>query len=446
MADFGEQYRQAFSSLGRPLRRQDGIPEKELLAAEKQLGLRVPAALRDYYRIAGRADDFNCAHDELLPPTSWTIESRRLVFMVENQSVLSYALPVGPQPVGDNPPVFWGQDDEPIRWYKAIGRCTDFLMVMLHVQAAFCGAMPYHNTAQVRPGLRKVLDRDWSFVGELHSMRAYHKPGRVVCFVKDWNGSGRVFVGVSREADLAAVAHELSLLWEDPPHPAFDAKGVKISYSVQGEGEAVLLIHGLFSSSVLEWAVAGTTDLLAENYRVIALDLPGHGISDKPTKETAYGLELVEDVVRIMDHLKVSKVHIVASCLGSIIAAKLIAKHPDRVLSAALGGMGWLRHGGFAHNVFQNFRQTASKAIVACARTLGKLTLSKKEVEAIRIPVIILVGECDEVVKKRYIEPLRIVRRDWRVINIRRADHLNCPAKPQSKEEIAKWLAKQVQR
>jgi hypothetical protein len=66
MADFGEQYRQVFAYLGRPLRRQDGIPEKEVLVAEKQLGLRVPVALRDYYRVAGRADDFNCAHDRLV--------------------------------------------------------------------------------------------------------------------------------------------------------------------------------------------------------------------------------------------------------------------------------------------------------------------------------------------------------------------------------------------
>jgi hypothetical protein len=57
--EVAQQYRHAFASLGRPLRRRDGIPQKEILAAEKHLGLRVPTAVREYYRVAGRADDFN---------------------------------------------------------------------------------------------------------------------------------------------------------------------------------------------------------------------------------------------------------------------------------------------------------------------------------------------------------------------------------------------------
>ncbi len=446
MADFGEQYRQAFASLGRPLRRRDGIPQKELLAAEKRLGLRVPAALRQYYRVAGRADDFNRAHERLLRPADWSIESRKLVFMVENQGVFPYGIPAGPQPSGDDPPVFVGEDDEPERWYKVNGRCSAFLLVMLHAQAAYGEAMLYHNTAQVRAGLRRVLDRDWSFVGELHGMRFYHKPGRVIGFEREGDDFAQVYVGASREAELAAVARDLSLEWEEPPFPAFSAKGVKITYSVQGEGEPVVLLHGLFGSSVFEWTVPGTTALLAEKCQVIALDLPGHGSSDRPTTEKAYGLELVKDVIRLMDHLQIKKAHIVGNCLGGIVAAKLMATHPDRVLSGTLAGMGWLRGRGFAQKVFEHFRQTADNAVRTCARTLGKLALTKEEVEAIRVPVIILVGERDEVVKKLYVEPLRTVRKDWRVVTIRRATHLNCHTKPQFKEEIAKWLARQARR
>jgi pimeloyl-ACP methyl ester carboxylesterase len=443
VTDFVEEYRQAFNLLGRRLRHRDEIPHKELLAAEKQLGLRLPAALREYYRVAGRADDFNRAHDRLLRPADCTIESRKLVFMVENQAVILYGIPAGPQPIGDDPPVFMGYNDEPIRWYKVNGRCSAFLLVMLHVQAAFGGAMPNCASAQVRAGLRKVLDRGWSFVGEFYQMRAYHKPGRVICFEKEGDDSRRVYVGAKSEAELSAVASDLSLHWD---YPAFHAKGVKISYAIQGEGEAVVLIHGLFSCSGLDWTVPGTTALLAEKYQAITLDLPGHGLSDKPTMEKAYGLELVEDVIRLMDHLKINKAHIVGYCLGSIVAAKLMAKHPDRILSGALAGMGWLRDGRFAQKVFEHFRQIASNAVRTCARSLGKLALTKNELESIRVPVTILVGERDEVVKKLYVEPLRTVRKDWRVINIRHANHLSCREKRQFKEEIAKWLAKQTRR
>jgi hypothetical protein len=213
MVEFADKYRQVFASLGRPLRRRDGTPQKEIVAAEKQLGLHAPTALRDYYRVAGRATDFNCAHDRLLPPASWCIETRKLVFLEENQAVVLYGTVAGLEP-GDDPPAFMGANDDPIRWRKVNGRCSDFLLVMLHWEAAFGGAMPHHGTVPVRPGLRKLLDRDWSFVGEVNRMRAYHKPGRALCFLR-WDDSWRVFAAASTEPELAAMASELNLRWDD---------------------------------------------------------------------------------------------------------------------------------------------------------------------------------------------------------------------------------------
>jgi len=397
----------------------------------------------------------------LRPPANWTVKSRKLVFMVENQGCCLYGTPAGSQPSGDDPSVFMaendfmGETDDPIPWSRIKGRCSDFLLVMLHHQAAYFGAMPYGATAQARAGLRKVLDRDWSFVGELFQMRAYRKAGRVVCL--ETVDGGQVSVGVNDEAELAAVARDLGLQfthggshggipglpWDAP---AFNANGVKISYSLQGEGEAVVLIHGLLSRSRIDWDDPGTAALLAKDHQVVALDLPGHGLSDKPVKEEAYGLELVEDVIRLMDHLEINKAHVVGYCLGSIVAAKLLARHPDRVLSGTFGGMGWLRQGGFAQKVYKHFRQIAGNAVRACARSLGKLALTKKELESIRVPVMVLVGERDAEIKKLYVEPLQAVRKDWRVVKIKNANHLNCHEKPQYKRQIAKWLAKQTRR
>ena len=137
----------------------------------------------------------------------------------------------------------------------------------------------------------------------------------------------------------------------------FDSNGVKIAYAVHGKGEAVILIHGWLSSGWINWELPGTVGMLAKNYQAITVDMPAHGASDKPTKEEAYGLELVEDVVRLMDHLKIKKAHVVGYSMGGIIAAKLVAKHPQRVLSAALGGMGWLREGGIEQKLFAQSRK-----------------------------------------------------------------------------------------
>lgn len=225
----------------------------------------------------------------------------------------------------------------------------------------------------------------------------------------------------------------------------FDSKGVKISYSVQGKGESVVLIHGFLSSGGLNWDAPGVTALLAKNFRVITLDMPGHGASDKPTKDDAYGMELVEDVIRLMDHLKISKAHMVGYSMGGIITAKLLAKHPDRVLSGTLGGMGWLQD-GVAQFGFAGLAKNATDAKGVCFRSLAKLALTETEIKSIKVPVTVLVGERDDLIKKLYVEPLKPLRKDWPVVEIKGGDHITCIIQPQFKEEIDKWLAKQSKR
>ena len=231
---------------------------------------------------------------------------------------------------------------------------------------------------------------------------------------------------------------------DKPTGQTFDANGVKIWYFVQGKGEPVVLIHGWISSAAINWVVPGTSALLAKDYRVIALDMRGHGLSDKPTKEEAYGPELVEDIGRLLDHLKIKKVHIVGYSMGGIVAANFIAKHPDRVLSGTLGGMGWLKPGGAAQRGFAQIGKNDpnARAAAICGRSLARLALTEKEIKSIRVPVTVLVGDQDILIKKLYIEPLRKVRKDWPVVEIKDADHITCILKPQFREEILASLRK----
>ncbi len=231
-----------------------------------------------------------------------------------------------------------------------------------------------------------------------------------------------------------------------PMAQTFDAKGVKIRYFVEGNGEPVVLIHGLYSNAQINWQLPGMCGLLAKNYQVISLDVRGHGGSDKPDNDESYGVEMAEDVIRLLDHLKIKKAHIVGYSMGGMIAVKLMVRHPERVLSGTLGGMGWLRDGGAMQKVLQRmearpFLQTPA----ACVHSLGKLAVTEEEIKAIRLPVVVLVGDHDPV-KQMYVAPLTKVRKDWPVIEIADAGHLNCIIKPQFQEEIAKWLAKQTQR
>jgi pimeloyl-ACP methyl ester carboxylesterase len=170
----------------------------------------------------------------------------------------------------------------------------------------------------------------------------------------------------------------------------------------------------------------------------------GHGLSDKPTKEEAYGPELVEDVTRLLDHLKIKKAHVVGYSMGGIIAANFIARHPERVLSGTLGGMGWLQAGGVAQFGFAQIGKNDrnANALSVCGRSLAKLALTEKEIKSIRVPVTVLVGDRDDLIRRLYVEPLQKVRKDWPVVEIKDADHLTCILKPQFREAIAAWLKK----
>src|SRR5262245_60178433 len=102
---------------------------------------------------------------------------------------------------------------------------------------------------------------------------------------------------------------------------SFDSNGVKIRYTDQGKGEPVLLIHGFGANAEMQWALPGVVKDLAKDYRVIAYDNRGHGKSDKPHDPKKYGAEMVEDAVRLLDHLKIKKAHVVGYSMGAIITA-----------------------------------------------------------------------------------------------------------------------------
>jgi pimeloyl-ACP methyl ester carboxylesterase len=234
---------------------------------------------------------------------------------------------------------------------------------------------------------------------------------------------------------------------EKPTAGTFDANGVKISYTVQGQGEPVVLNHGWLSNADLNWELPGISALLAKDHQVVTLDVRGHGKSDKPVKEEAYGPQLVEDIVRLLDHLKIEKAHIVGYSMGGIIAGNFIAKHPTRVLSGTLGGMGWLKKGGLGQWGFAQIGKNDpnANALTVCGRSLASLALTEGEINSIKVPVSVLVGDQDGLIRKLYVEPLQSIRPNWPVIEIKDANHITCILKLQFREEIAARVKKNSQ-
>ena len=120
-----------------------------------------------------------------------------------------------------------------------------------------------------------------------------------------------------------------------PPDQFFNSNEVRIRYVEQGTGPPVVLMHGYTGTLDRHFLANGLFANLATHHRVIAMDLRGHGKSDKPHDPAAYGEVMAEDVVRLLDHLKIPRAHVIGYSLGAIIAGRLATLHPDRLISVA---------------------------------------------------------------------------------------------------------------
>ena len=131
----------------------------------------------------------------------------------------------------------------------------------------------------------------------------------------------------------------------------FDSAGVRIHYVVEGKGEPVVLVHGFAVDIASNWAEPGIIKGLADRYQVIAIDNRGHGRSDKPHDPQQYGVNMVSDVTRLLDHLNIQKAHIVGYSMGGNIAGVFLTDHPERVRTAILGATPWVGADGLPARV-----------------------------------------------------------------------------------------------
>jgi pimeloyl-ACP methyl ester carboxylesterase len=234
----------------------------------------------------------------------------------------------------------------------------------------------------------------------------------------------------------------------------FNPSGVKIRYITEGQGKPVLLIHGFGSSLERMWRERAIIRALAESYYVIALDMRGHGKSDKPYEVNKYGLELVEDIIRLLDHLKIEKAHIVGYSLGGNITVKLLTLYPARLLTATLGGSA-----GFQEDHNYQAQETRAKnaeaetlplgrpwgnndpvALAALQRSLKALQVTNGQLKANRVPTLALYGSKEEKSRLQNLAKLkqRMSNLKWQVIE--GANHLDTPANPEFLKALQRFL------
>ena len=110
-----------------------------------------------------------------------------------------------------------------------------------------------------------------------------------------------------------------------------DVEGSQLYYEIHGHGPRVLVfIHGILMDSNMNRRLA--VDLAATGHRVILLDMPGHGRSDKPKRASFHRMDTYADhVVALLDHLGIEKAVIGGVSLGANVSLLVAAQAPDRL-------------------------------------------------------------------------------------------------------------------
>ena len=203
----------------------------------------------------------------------------------------------------------------------------------------------------------------------------------------------------------------------------FDSDGVRLHYEVSGPegGEPLVAVHGFASDYRLNWVGSRWQETFTNaGFRVIGLDCRGHGHSDKPHDEAAYAVEVMAgDVVRLLDELSIPSAQYLGYSMGARIGLEVILDFPERIKRAVLGGIGAagaidqaaaiaqaLRAGEPTDDpVAQTFYRFASsrpindlQALAACITGL-RPDANPKRLAAITTPILIVVGENDEIAR-----------------------------------------------
>jgi pimeloyl-ACP methyl ester carboxylesterase len=115
--------------------------------------------------------------------------------------------------------------------------------------------------------------------------------------------------------------------------PRAPVNGINIYYQVHGKGVPLVMIQG-FAGNHQAWFLQ--TPVFKKYYKVVIFDNRGIGRTDKSSEP--YTIKtMADDVIGLMDYLKIDKAHILGLSLGGMVAQEIAISYPERVIKLVLG-------------------------------------------------------------------------------------------------------------
>lgn len=251
---------------------------------------------------------------------------------------------------------------------------------------------------------------------------------------------------------------------------SFNSDRVKIAYIDETpdahNGQAILLVHGFASNIQTNWIDTGWVRTLnRDGYRVIACDVRGHGRSEKLYDESAYGAPIFcADAFRLLQHLNLSRAHVMGYSMGARVAAFLAMQHPDVVRSAIFGGLGSnmviglpgaraIAHAFLADSIdevthptaksFRAFAESTGSDLKALAHCIlsSRARITQDMVANIAVPVLVAVGTEDPIGGSA--DDLAAMIPGAKSLNLEGMDHMKAVGNRSYKEGVQAFLKSQ---
>lgn len=203
--------------------------------------------------------------------------------------------------------------------------------------------------------------------------------------------------------------------------PKVRVSDIDIYYEMSGDGEPLVLIHGLGSSS-RDWELQ--IPAFSAQHKVIAIDLRGHGRSDKPAGPYSIPL-FAADTARLMEVLNIPAAHIVGLSLGGMVAFQLAVSWPAFVQSLVIVNSGpefIVRTARERLLLMQRQLMVRCMGMKRFGKFLGHRLFPKPDQERLRRHLAERIAENDP---RAYREALRAMTAGWSVE--RHLKDLHCP-------------------
>ncbi len=118
--------------------------------------------------------------------------------------------------------------------------------------------------------------------------------------------------------------------------PFFKRDNIKIYYEDVGNGEPIIANHGL-SENTIYWSESGVTEKITEKYRMISMDMRGHGRTVVEGEPYGYDADtMATDFDALADHLGIEKFHILTHATGGMVGVRYAMTRSERLISLML--------------------------------------------------------------------------------------------------------------